>query len=87
MNKIIFIDTKRNLRAKPALQGGLRAFHHASAAVGPARSALTCVWRVDPGTGRLVASWSLAAIDELSHCCSKPHFANGADIARAARAA
>jgi len=35
MNKIIFIDTKRNLRAKSALAGSLRAAHHAPGALSP----------------------------------------------------
>jgi hypothetical protein len=35
MNKIIVIDTKRNHRARSALTGGLRAFHHAPGALSP----------------------------------------------------
>jgi hypothetical protein len=88
MNKIIFIDTKRNLRAKSAFTGGLRAFHRAPGATRPAHSALTCLWRVDPATGRLAASWSFEAAEDLTHCCRKSHFTgHAADIAPAARAA
>jgi hypothetical protein len=86
MNKIIFIGWKRNRRAKPALQVGWRAFRYAPGAVVPAHSAQTCVWRIDSRTGRLTASWSLAADEELSPCCNKPHFANRA-LAGVARAA
>jgi hypothetical protein len=35
MNKIIFIDTKRNFRARSARTGGLRAFHYAHGALSP----------------------------------------------------
>jgi hypothetical protein len=85
MNKIVFIDTNRNFRAKLPLEGGLRAFHRAPGAF---RSALTCIWRVDPSSGRLVASWSLESVDDLTHCHCKSHFANrAAEIAPPARAA
>jgi hypothetical protein len=88
MNKIIFIDTKRNYRAKSALTSGLRAFHRAPGATLPAHSALTCHWRVDPNTGRLVASWSFEAVDDLTHCCHRSRFTGRATgIARVARAA
>jgi hypothetical protein len=88
MNKIIFIDTKRNYRARPALTGGLRAFHRAPGATLPAHSALICHWRVDPNTGRLAASWSLGTVEDLTHCCRKSRFTGcAADTAPVARAA
>ena len=88
MNNIIVIDTKRNLRARPALAGGLRAFHRAPGGTLSAHSALTCHWRVDPITGRLAASWSLETVEDLAHCCrrSRPT-GRAADNAPAARAA
>ena len=88
MNKIIFIDTKRNLRANSALTGGLRALHRAHGAIHPARSSLTCLWRVDPDTGRLAASWSFETAEDLTPCSRKSHFTgHAADIAPAALAA
>jgi hypothetical protein len=88
MNKIIFIDTKRNYRAKSALAGGLRAFHPAPGAIPPARSALACHWRRDPNTGRLAASWSHDAVEDLTHCRRQSHVASRATrITLVARAA
>jgi hypothetical protein len=88
MNKIIFIDTNRKLRAKSTPRGRLRVFHHAPGTFRPAHSALTCIWRIDPRTGRLAASWSFEAVDDLTHCTHKSHFTScAAGIAPAARAA
>jgi len=88
MNKIIFIDTKRNYRAKSALTGGLRAFYRARRVTRPAHAALACLWRVDPDTGRLSASWSFEAAEDLTHCRRKSHFTGrAADFAPAACAA
>jgi hypothetical protein len=88
MNKIIFIDTKRNYRARSALAGGLRAFHPALGATPPAHSALACHWRIDPTTGRLAASWSLRTVEGPTHGRRKSHFVGrAADFAAAAQAA
>ena len=88
MNKIIFIDTKRNLRAKSGFTGELRAFHRAPGATRPVHSALICLWRVDPDTGRVTASWSFEAVEDLTHCRRESYFTgHAADIAPVARAA
>lgn len=88
MNKFNFIDTNRKLRARPIFDGAPRVFHHAPGAFRPARSALTCIWRVAPDTGRLLACWSPEAVDDLTHCPHKLHFIKrAAEIAATARAA
>jgi len=88
MNKIVFIDTNRKLRAGPMPEGGPRGFRHALGATRPSRRALTCVWRFDPAAGRLVARWSPEADDALTHCPRKLYFIKrAAGVAAAARAA
>ncbi|SDR36688.1 hypothetical protein SAMN05519103_02386 [Rhizobiales bacterium GAS113] len=59
MNKIAFINSNRTLRARPVL-GSANVVRHASGDTRQVRSGLTCTWRMDSVTGRLVCCWSAA---------------------------